>query len=48
MEWATKEVVLIIDDIRMFIPSKDFNESTEFYSDLGFIHKHVSNDIWIF
>jgi hypothetical protein len=48
MECASKEDVLIIDDIKVFIPSKDFNESTVFYSDLVFIHEHVSNDVWIF
>ena len=39
---------MLVDDIRVFVPSKDFNESTEFYSDLGFINEYVSDDISIF
>ncbi|MFT7186650.1 MAG: hypothetical protein ACI84K_002053 [Pseudohongiellaceae bacterium] len=46
--WAPKENVLIVDDIKVFVPSKNFNDSTEFYSDLGFINEYVSDDISIF
>ena len=37
-----------VDDIRVFVPSKDFEVSTEFYTDLGFIGEPAGNDLIIF
>ena len=35
-------------DIRVFMPSKDFDVSTEFYADLGFTHEPVTQDLSLF
>lgn len=37
-----------IDDIRVFIPSQQFEESIAFYNDLGFKSEAVTNDLMIF
>jgi hypothetical protein len=45
---ASKEDVLRVDDIRVFVPSKDFEVSKEFYTDLGFIGEPAGDDLIIF
>lgn len=37
-----------IDDIRVFIPSKDYQASQSFYQALGFKMAYVSNDLSLF
>jgi catechol 2,3-dioxygenase-like lactoylglutathione lyase family enzyme len=44
----SKEDALIVDDIRVFIPSKNFDESNEFYCDLGFTADYVTDNLSIF
>jgi len=36
------------DDIRVFLPSKDYESSKEFYTDLGFLGERVTDDLTIF
>jgi predicted lactoylglutathione lyase len=37
-----------VDDIRAFIPSKDYENSKTFYTDLGFTGTTVSDDLTLF
>lgn len=37
-----------IEDIRAFVPSKDYQSSIEFYTDLGFSSGYVSDDLTLF
>lgn len=37
-----------IDDIRAFIPSKDYEISKTFYTDLGFSSNYVTDDLTLF
>lgn len=37
-----------IDDIRAFIPCKDYQASIEFYTDLGFTSEYISDDLTLF
>lgn len=37
-----------VDDIRVFIPSKDYEVSKSFYQALGFTMSHVSDDLCLF
>jgi len=37
-----------VDDIRVFIPSKDYEESKAFYQALGFKMEHASDDLSLF
>ena len=37
-----------VDDIRAFIPSKDYQSSKSFYTDLGFSSEYVTDDLTLF
>jgi len=37
-----------VDDIRVFIPSKDYELSQAFYQALGFGHEYVTDDLCLF
>lgn len=37
-----------VDDIRVFIPSKDYEVSKSFYQDLGFKMDYVTDDLSLF
>lgn len=37
-----------VDDIKAFIPSKDYERSTKFYTDLGFSGEFVTEDLTLF
>lgn len=37
-----------VDDIRVFIPSKDYENSKAFYTDLGFSGEYVTDDLTLF
>lgn len=37
-----------VDDIRSFIPSKDYESSKTFYTELGFSGEYVSDDLTLF
>jgi hypothetical protein len=37
-----------VDDIRPFIPSKDYQSSINFYTDLGFSSDYVTDDLTLF
>ena len=37
-----------VDDIRVFIPSKDYKESQSFYQALGFSMEYVSDELSLF
>lgn len=39
---------LQVDDIRVFLPSKDFEASIEFYTDLGFSGELAGDDLMVF
>jgi hypothetical protein len=39
---------LIVDDIRVFVPSKDLEASKEFYTDLGFTSESAGDDLIVF
>ncbi|WP_342355284.1 hypothetical protein [Pseudoalteromonas luteoviolacea] len=41
---VTKEKVVQVDQIRVFIPSKDYETSKSFYQALGFKMDYVSDD----
>lgn len=37
-----------VTDIRPFIPSKDFEVSTAFYEEIGFVPEYVTEDLTLF
>ena len=39
---------MIIDDIRVFVPSKNLESSIEFYTDLGFTSESAGDELIIF
>ena len=39
---------MIVNNISVFIPGKNFEISAEFYTDLGFVSDYVSDDLSIF
>nr|WP_275442412.1 lactoylglutathione lyase [Pseudoalteromonas sp. OOF1S-7] len=45
---VAKEKVVQVDDIRVFIPSKDYETSKSFYQALGFKMDYVSDDLSLF
>ena len=45
---VAKESNVQVDDIRVFIPSKDYEVSKSFYQALGFKMDYVSDDLALF
>jgi hypothetical protein len=39
---------MMVEDIKVFIPSKDFEASSAFYTDMGFSSQVVTRDISLF
>lgn len=37
-----------VEDIKVFIPSKEYDKSIEFYKEIGFAYEYVSDDISLF
>lgn len=37
-----------VDDIRVFVPSRNFDESKAFYSELGFAKEHINDELVLF